>query len=253
MFDLKTNVLICGLFVHNDEISNSSWPGIWPKFDRVPEHQLRSCQDVVWYLFEADFGKFIQNSVFIYDYIWLLSVDENGFVPWSSDQMGDSKGTCLFWFSSVSSKNKSSFRSKHQVERTDSVFPTIQRVRRIFWNWWRTNWVRVEYFPRIHIEKDLNTRRKNPDQLEEEFYSCRWLTTLIGHRNSSECISSVREVSDHAKECQWGHWSFLSPGDDRVARNLQLQARRKIRPASQSVDWCMRTEWSSRIPRQKCA
>ena len=31
-------------------------------------------------------------------------------------------------------KNVSFFRSTHQVKRTDSVFPTIQRVRRIVWN-----------------------------------------------------------------------------------------------------------------------
>ena len=35
--------------------------------------------------------------------------------------------------------------------------------------------------------------------------------------------------------------------------NVQLQARRKMGPASQSNDWSIRTEWSSRIPRHKCA
>ena len=37
-----------------------------------------------------------------------------------------------------------------------------------------------------------------------------------------------------------------------VVCNVQLQARRELGPASQSNYWIIRTEWSSRIPRQKC-
>ena len=37
-----------------------------------------------------------------------------------------------------------------------------------------------------------------------------------------------------------------------VVCNVQLQARRELGPACQSNYWIIRTEWSSRIPRQKC-
>ena len=33
-----------------------------------------------------------------------------------------------------------------------------------------------------------------------------------GHH--TECILNAREVSDHAKKFQRGHWSFLAPGDE---------------------------------------
>ena len=161
------------IYVDNDEISNSSWPGIWSNFDRMPEHELRRDQNVVWYLFEADCGEFIWNSGFIYYDVWLLAVDDNDFAPWSSDQMGQSKGTCPFWSSIVFGKNKSTFRSKHQVDRTDSLFRTRKRVCRIVWNWWRTNWIRVAYFPGIttieilrQIQESLKARQINPDQFQ---------------------------------------------------------------------------------------
>ena len=35
------------IYVDNDESSNSSWPGIWSNFDRMPEHKVRRDQNVV--------------------------------------------------------------------------------------------------------------------------------------------------------------------------------------------------------------
>ena len=59
--------------------------------------------------------------------------------------------------------------------------------------------------------------------------------TKIG--NSDECISIATEVSDYAKKFPRGHWSFLGLGDERnMGWNVQVQARKKMGPASRSND-----------------
>ena len=95
----------------------------------------------------------------------------------------------------------------------------------------------IEIFRRI--QKDLDTRRINPDRFERRILFMSMFNDIAWAKNgnSSECISNAREVSHHARECQRGHWSFFGPGDDKkMLRNLQLQARRKMEPASQSDD-----------------
>ena len=60
MFDLKTNVLIWGLFMSTTLKSANHHLGLEcdQKIDRLPEHELRRDQDVVRYLFEVDCGDF---------------------------------------------------------------------------------------------------------------------------------------------------------------------------------------------------
>ena len=83
MFDLKTNVLIWGLYV--DTIKSADHLDL----DRVPEHELQRDQDVVRHLVEDDCGKFVRHSHSIIHDVWFLSVGENDFVPWSSTQMSE--------------------------------------------------------------------------------------------------------------------------------------------------------------------
>ena len=102
-FDLKTNVSIwwvqcinlVTVYGSNDEFGSSSWPRKSTRVDHVQEPEI------------------------IYDDSWLLSVDENDFVPWSSDHMDESKGTCLFWFSfflgRISHPSEASIKWKEQI------------------------------------------------------------------------------------------------------------------------------------------
>ena len=43
--------------------------------------------------------------------------------------------------------------------------------------------------------------------------------------NSAECVSNARKVSDFAKGCQRGHWSFLGPGREEncMGRAITIQ------------------------------
>ena len=170
---------------------------------------------LVRYHLEADRGTIIRDSECICCVICFLSLDEIDSVSWSSNQVFESKDTCLLRFSLVSGKDTLSLRSEWKVEKPDRKIPTIKRVRRVVWNRWRTNWVRVDYFPWIHIEilwkiqEDLEVRLLNPEQLEWTFHSCRCSTTLIGPR-----FEFQRSERDDAKRFQRGHWSFLGPGNE---------------------------------------
>ena len=226
----------------------------------MPENELRRDQDVVRCLFEADCGKFIRNSEFICCDVWLLSVYENDLVAWSSNQMGDSEVICLFWFSLVSGEKKSSFRSKRQVDRTDSIYPTIQLLRRIVRNWWRTNWERniFQGFKSIEILKRIQkywrTRQINPEQFQGRIILMSMFNDIIGQR---------WKLFWMYLQCKRSKWSrkevpartFVMSSSwkwRKVVWNVRLQARWEKGPASQSNDWIVRTEWSSRVPRYKC-
>ena len=69
------------------------------------------------------------------------TLNEIYFVSQPSNQVDDSKSTRILSF--MSGKETWSFRSEWEVERSTSRLSTNQRVQRIIWNRWRTNWVRV--------------------------------------------------------------------------------------------------------------
>ena len=104
------------------------------------------------------------------------------------------------------------------MDRTDSLFPTLQRVHCLVLmeNQWRQSGI----FPRFtsieilrHIQQDLNARQINPEKLEgRNIFMSMFNDAMEG--NSDACISNSREVSDCAKKFQRGHWSFVGPGDE---------------------------------------
>ena len=94
-------------------------------------------------------------------------------------------------------------------------------------------------------KQDLNVPRINSDQFEER------ITTLSGQRKEVLMYLEIQKVSGYAKEFPRGHWSFFGTGDEENG-HLKLHTWRKMRPASQSDDWCIRTEWASRVSRHKC-
>ena len=98
-FDAKTNVLIWGFFVDNDEVISSSRASIPRELGCIQEYQLRGAQDVVRYHAKIDRGAIIER---ICDDLYFLSLDEIYSVSRSSNQVGESKGTCLLRVSLVS-------------------------------------------------------------------------------------------------------------------------------------------------------
>ena len=73
--------------------SIGGWWDVWPEDQRIDLGTIYVCNDGIrnssWdvfsYLFEADCWKLIRNTEFTCDDVWLLSVDENDPLPWSSD------------------------------------------------------------------------------------------------------------------------------------------------------------------------
>ena len=142
------------VFLHdNNETRTLSWPGIWWKFD----HELWMDQNVLRYPFESDCGQIIRNSWSFYDDLWLLSADENDTVPWSNDQKGKNKNVfydLMFYLK----KSTPTCRNLQKMERTEQLFPTIHRIRRIVWNWFTS----IEIL--THFQKNLKTLQMNPKQ-----------------------------------------------------------------------------------------
>ena len=122
------------------------------------------------------------------DWMGTHSVDEICFTTWQSNQVGESKGTRLLRFSSLSGKGARPFRSQCEVERSTSRLPTVQRIQRSIRDRWRTNWARVEHFPRTDNIADSPKRFKTnwklvkhvQKNLKIDSSSCSCSTTLIG-------------------------------------------------------------------------
>ena len=123
-------------------------------------------------LFDISLRLIAENSleilIFISDDVWLLSVDENDLVPRSNDPVGESDGTCLFWISLVRDRSGANGKWKDQI--SESQRPNV------YAELWRTKWVRIEYFPKIHIDGYSHTnpassenRQMNPKQFEGIF------------------------------------------------------------------------------------
>ena len=63
------------------------------------------------------------------------------------------------------------------------------------------------------IQKDLKTRKINLQQLEGKILFMSMFNDIgwTKNGNSAECVSNARKVSEFARGCQRGHWSFLFP------------------------------------------
>ena len=110
------------------------------------------------------------------------------------------------------------------------------------WNIFR-GFTSIEILRRI--QKDLDTRRKNPHRFERRIPVMSMFNDIAWRKsgNSSECVSNVREVSDHAKECQRGHWSFRGLGDDKKWHGTCIfkPERKWDQQANRMIDVCAQT------------
>ena len=92
------------------------------------------------------------------------------------------------------SENVRPFRSKSKMGKYSRRISTVQFVQRIR-NWWRTNWVRVEYFRRTYgiADSPKDPERSasetlNMKNLKIEFSSCLCSKTSNGQRKETKKI-----------------------------------------------------------------
>ena len=103
----------------------------------------------------------------------------------------------------------------------------------------------MEYFPRISsieilrkIQEDLEARHGNPGQIEGRILSMSMFNDIdwTTNGNSLHRISNSKEVRDHEKRFQRGHWSFLGPGNEEEWYETDSHKPEAMGPRSKSDD-----------------
>ena len=97
MFDLKTNVLIWWLFMSTTMIAaihlGLEYDQILIACQNTKFEGIKTLFDISLMLVAKNAFEILNLSIMMYDFSpWM----RNDFAPWSSDQMGQSKGTCPF-------------------------------------------------------------------------------------------------------------------------------------------------------------
>ena len=109
---------------------------------------------------------------------------------------------------------------------------------RIFLVRWRTDWVRVAYFPGLasleifqKIQKNLQDQNIEPQHCEGRIIFMSMLSDIGWTKkgNSENCIQNSEQVKNYAKRFSRGHWSFQGPGEvengtERTPTNLKENA-----------------------------
>ena len=135
MFDLKTNAMIWELFMSTKMKSAIH-------FGLEHNQKLIACQNTNFEgtktLFVTSLRLIAENSLEVlnlptttYDFFpWIgMILFHNQVISWAKAKVHVYSDSLL-----CLGRTSHPFRSKHEVERTDSVSPKIQRVRRIVWN-----------------------------------------------------------------------------------------------------------------------
>ena len=139
------------MYVDTDECRHPSWTELFWKPGSIQEHTLRGNSEFIRYHSEVGMGPSWRNSECDNDWMDSSTIGEMHFFSWSSDQVDEGQSTCLFRFRSMLGENARLFRSKSKMGKSSRRISTVLFVQRIAWNWWRTDRVRVEYFPRTYV------------------------------------------------------------------------------------------------------
>ena len=134
-------------------------------------------------------GAFWRNSECEYDWKCISLIDEISIVSWSSDPVDKSKSTCLPRFRSMSGKDEWKQRCNYKMGRSSGRIQNVPFFYKNDGNRWRSNWIRVEYFPRIFLMADSS---RDPEWFAKVEHrtcnsqtgssSCQCSTTSIGQR-----------------------------------------------------------------------
>ena len=135
-----------------NESSRSSWTELFGKPGGLQEHELRGDWEFLQYHSEIDAGTFRPNmkSLESSSRSWTSSVlFHDQAIKWTN-----AKSTCLLRFSSMCGTDKWEQRSNNKTGRSNGRIQDVSFLQRTIKNCWRSNWVRVKYFPRIFVIAD---------------------------------------------------------------------------------------------------
>ena len=145
---LKTNVLICGLFKSTTM--------------KAAIHLRPNCVENLEVYRNTNFEELenlfdITQKVILDHHLEILNVKT---IEWTSPSWTRSTlshDQVITWTKakvrvhSELGENVRSFRSESKMGESSNVISTVRFLQKITLCWWRTNWVRVEYFPRTYV------------------------------------------------------------------------------------------------------
>ena len=160
----KTNVY--GFFCDFvDESRHPLWAELCVEFGTLQGHEIRGYWECLEHYSKVGNGTFWRNSECETSGVFITFLGEIGISQWSSYQMDEGKSMCLCWFRSMCWTDERHSRSNRKMERSNGrtqvviVLPGCSGYRR------RSNWIRVEKFPRIFI---IVYSSRNPARLGEK-------------------------------------------------------------------------------------
>ena len=223
--DEKTNVLICGLFKSTTTKASvhlgPSYNDNLVAYRNINFEELKTLLDIKHSLILEHAFEIL--NVF-HDRMDTFSTDEIYLSTWQSNQVGESQGTRILRHRSLSWKNIQTYRRKCKMERSTSRLPTVQHIQRIIWNRWRTNWVRVEYFPWTYNVGNPSKDSRQTGSLSNKSGRISRSNHLHVHvqrnwldreRKFYRKFFEFRQRSRITQEgFQLGHWSFLGSKEE---------------------------------------
>ena len=200
------------IHVDSDDSRCSSWTKLQWTFGSIQEHQFRRAQDVVRHLAEIGSGPSSCNSECDTDWLDSSFMEEIYIYARPNDYVDESKSTRLLRFTFV--ENVRAFRSEPQMEKPTRWISTAQFFKRIIWNWWRTDWVRVKKVLRTYFIEDLP---EDPKRLER---SKRWLSLRFLKIEPSSCQCSMTSVGRREEILKD---VFQIPNKSRITRRVSRE------------------------------
>ena len=183
---------------------------------------------------------------------------------WACHQSSAHKCPRIFRFCIVSWKDEREPSIKHSMGRKIGVVQKFTGIQKLGQNWRWANWIRVEYFPRIHhiaaqpqssrviVEIGWSTR----EFLQDELSSCRCSTTSHGdvrttRMNARQMLISSLSMRRNSEQDD-GHSSDL---DGRKSGSLLVQTVHKENGTKPLSWWCLnwqKADIQSSEPRVQC-
>ena len=130
---------------------------------------------------------------------WARSVLANDLaIKWAK-----AKSMCLCWFRSMCGTDEREQRSNGKMGRSNGRTQDVSFLQRTMRNRWRSNWIWVEYFPRIFVIEDSSrdpTRFRNKEHQIWRFLQRHWTFLGLGSLGSGRKRSGMEDLLPHPKE-----------------------------------------------------
>ena len=206
----------------NGESRRSSWTKLRWHFCSIHEHELRGTPEFVRYHSEVDVESSSRDSECDNDWLDIAFMDEIYTFSRSSDHVDESSvrvcSDSALSLVKMSDHSEAHRRWEYQVKKS-----TVQLLQRIMWNWWRTDRVRVEYFPGTYVIGDLQKTQEGLQDrnIEPEVWRLNHLHVNVQwHRMDKErkfrnmCVE-FRTSQELREEVLARTLDILRPGDDK--------------------------------------